>query len=171
MSKDNLNQHLVSNIPNIQEFRDFVKQINKMSKESKSIWRLGIRYRQPKEGHKYGYGGNLRCENANAFSVYIHDRRPYGDQPGNQYRTELWQENYKLEEENEKLKEELAFYKNPYNEWRVSEIEDEIFEDKQKIVKRFIDCDNDLELLRNIELQNKYNQLMEALAYHEEKND
>ena len=163
--------HLVSNVPNVEEFRDFVKSINKMAKDSDSKWKLSIRYRKPKEGHKYGYGGNLRCENADAFSVYVHDRRPYREQPGNQYRAELYQENYKLEEENKELKKELAFYKNPYNEWRVSEIEDEIFEVKQKIVKRFIDCDNDLELLRNIELQNKYNQLMEALAHHEEKND
>ena len=161
--------HLVSNVPNVEEFRDFVKQINKMAKESNSIWKLGIRYRKPKEGHKYGYGGNLRCENANAFSVYIHDRRPYGDQPGNQYRTELWQENYKLEEENEKLKKELAFYKNPYNEWRVSEIEEAIFELKQNIVEDFLR--NFVSEEHRKIVQEKYNQLMEALAYHEEKNN
>ena len=171
MSQTNLCEHLVKNIDNTKDNRDYVRVINKIARASKSKWRLKIRYRKPKEGIKYGYGGSVRREDANAFSIYIEDKTPYGDQPGNQYRTELWQENYKLEEENEKLKKELAFYKNPYNEWRVGEIEEEIFEVKEKIVERFIDCDNDLELLRNIELQNKYNQLMEALAYHEENNE
>ena len=92
--------HLVSNIPNTEENRNFVKQVNKMSKDSDSIWRLGIRYRKPKEGHKYGYGGNLRCENANAFSIYVHDRRSYHQIPENQYRSKLWEENRKLEKEN-----------------------------------------------------------------------
>ena len=133
---ENLNQHLVSNIPNVEEFRNFVKQINKMSKKSNSIWRLSIRYRQPKEGHKYGYGGNLRCENANAFSVYIHDRRPYNQIPSNQYRSKLWEENNKLEEENEQLKKqvelqskrlrkEVALRSNPYIDWAESRLTDE----------------------------------------------
>ena len=165
----NLNQHIVSNIPNVEEFRDFVKQINKMAKESNSIWKLGIRYRKPKEGHKYGYGGNLRCENANAFSVYINDRRPYREQPNNIYRGELWEENYKLEEENKKLKKKLAFYENPYHEWRVSEIEDQIFEVKQNIVEDFL-RDFVSEDHRKI-VQKKYRQLMEALEYHEKNND
>ena len=169
MSQDNLHQHLVNNVPNVEEFRDFVKQINKMARKSNSIWQLGIKYRKPKEGHKYGSGGSLKCKNANAFSVYIDDRRPYSKRPENQYRTELWQENYRLKEENEKLNEELKFYKNPYNEWRVSEIEDEIFEVKQKIIEDFLG--NFVSEDHRKIVQKKYRQLMEALEYHEKNND
>ena len=162
----NLNQHLVSNVPNLEEFRDFVKMINKMAKESSSIWKLGIRYRKPKEGHKYGYGGNLRCENANAFSIYIHDRRPYNQIPENRYRAEAFDAFHKLEEENKELKKKLAFYDNPYHEYRVSEIEDELFEIKDKMVEDYL-VDPIYEELRREKIK-KYSQLMEALAYHEE---
>ena len=167
MSQDNLHQHLVNNVPNVEEFRDFVKQINKMARKSNSIWQLSIRYRKPKEGHKYGYGGNLRCENANAFCVYVHDRSSYNQIPENQYRSKLWEAIRKLEEENENLKKQLATYKNPYIDWSVSSIEDEIYEIKDKIVDRFLECDDDKELLRNQELKEQYDQLMEALEYAE----
>ena len=126
--------HLVSNVPNTEENRAFIKRVNKMSRDSDSIWKLGIRYRKPKEGHKYGYGGNLKCENANAFSVYVHDRRSYGEIPENQYSSKLWEENRLLEKENESLKRQLAIYDNPYIDWSVSSIEDEIFEIKERIV-------------------------------------
>ena len=174
MSQDNLNQHLVSNIPNIEEFRDFVKNINKMARKSNSIWQLGIRYRQPKEGHKYGYGGNLKCENADAFSVYIHDRRAYNKIPANQYRSKLWEENRLLEEENEKLKKQLAIYNNPYIDWSISSINDEIFEVKECIVDGYIEdtlsekvyIDNHSPAAGT--LKEKYNLLMEALEYAEQ---
>tara|TARA_Y100000310_G_scaffold69525_1_gene65046 strand:+ start:1160 stop:1672 length:513 start_codon:yes stop_codon:yes gene_type:complete len=168
MSKDNLYNHLVSDVPNVEEFRDFVKMVNKMAKQSNSIWKLGIRYRKPKEGHKYGYGGNLKCENANAFSIYVHDRRPYSQIPENQYRGKLWEENRLLEEENERLKKELAIYNNPYIDWSISSIEDEIFEVKEKIIERFLACDNDLELLKHNALKTQYDQLLEALEYAEQ---
>ena len=164
---ENLNQHLVSNVPNVEEFRDFVKSINKMAKDSDSIWKLSIRYRKPKKGHKYGYGGNLRCDNANAFSVYIHDRRPYHQIPGNVYNRELWSKNEKLEEENESLRKELVVYKNPYFDWSMSSLEEELFNIKSDIVDRFLECDNDLESLKNDELRNKYNQIMEMILYNE----
>ena len=164
MSQDNLNQHLVSNIPNVEEFRDFVKDINKMAKKSNSIWKLSIRYRKPKEGHKYGYGGNLKCDNANAFSVYIHDRRPYHQIPSNVYRSELWGENRKLEEKNERLKKKLAIYSNPYIDWTISNIEDEIFEVKEAILERYLESYGGL---KDDSLKEKYNQLMEALEYAE----
>ena len=170
MSQDNLNQHLVSNVPNIEEFRDFVRNINKMAKDSNSIWRLSIKYRKPKKGHKYGWGGSLKRDNANAFSVYIHDRRPYHQIPGNQYRTELWQENRKLEEENESLRKELVVYKNPYFDWTMSKLEEELFDIKSDIVDRFLECDDELVSLKNDSLRNKYNQVMEMILYNE-KND
>jgi len=30
-----------------------------------------IKYRRPKVGHKYSYGGSLKRENANEFAVYL----------------------------------------------------------------------------------------------------
>jgi|TARA_Y100000296_G_scaffold78093_1_gene100385 hypothetical protein len=156
--------HLISNVPNTEKNREFVKDINKKTKESNSIWRLSIRYRKPKEGHKYGYGGNLKCENANAFSVYVHDRRSYSQIPENQYRSKLWEENRKLEEENESLKKQLAIYKNPYIDWSISSINDEIFEVKESIVERYLESDDGL---KDDTLKEKYNELMEALEYAE----
>jgi len=160
-------RHLVRNVPNTEDNRKFIKKINKMSKNSDSIWKLFIKYRKPKEGFHYGSGGSLKCDNANAFSVYIDDRRPYGQRPENQYRSKLWEENRKLEEENEALKRQLAIYSNPYIDWSVSSIEDEIYEIRERIVDRFLECDNDKLLLRNPELKEQHDQLMEALEYAE----
>ena len=50
-------QHLVRNIPNTEKNRKFIRQINKISKESESIYKLFIKYRKPKEGFQYGSGG------------------------------------------------------------------------------------------------------------------
>ena len=166
--------HLVSNVPNTEENRKFIKEVNKMSKNSDSIWKLGIRYRKPKKGHKYGYGGNLKCENANAFSVYIHDRRAYNKIPANQYRSKLWEDIRVLEKENEKLKKQLAIYNNPYIDWSISSINDEIFEVKECIVDGYIEdtlsekvyIDN--HSLAAGTLKEKYNLLMEALEYAEQ---
>ena len=165
---DKLNNHLVSNIPNTEENRLFVKDINKKAKESKSVWKLKIRYRKPIEGEKYGWGGGLKRENAKAFSVYVEDRRNYDDVPSNKYASKLYSQVCQLEEENDKLKKQLAIYTNPYYEWRTSEIEDELFEMKETIVEDFL-ANYVSEDHRKI-VQNKYNQLMEALEYHAEDN-
>lgn len=72
MSKDKkplYNQLLI--IENTEKNRDQVKNLNKRMKEYGSRWRLSVRYRKPKEGHKYGYGGSLACENANGLGIYI----------------------------------------------------------------------------------------------------
>ena len=174
MSKDNLCNHLVSNVPNTEENRKFISNINKKAKESNSIWKLKIRYRKPKEGKKYSWGGSVRREDANAFSVYIHDRRAYNKIPANQYRSKLWEENRLLEEENEKLKKQLAVYKNPYIDWSISSINDEIFEVKECIVDGYIEdtlsekvyIDNHSPAAGT--LKEKYNLLMEALEYAEQ---
>ena len=171
MSKAKHN-HLVRNVPNTEENRKFIKQVNKMTKESDSIWKLFIKYRKPKEGFHYGSGGSLRCENANAFSVYVHDRRSYGEIPANQYRSNLWEENRKLEEENESLKKQLVIYKNPYIDWSITSIEGEIFEIKECIIEGYLEdslsekvyVDNHY---GSITLKEKYNLLMEALEYAE----
>ena len=158
---ENLNQHLISNIPNIEEFRDFIKQVNKMARKSNSIWQLGIKYRKPKEGHKYGYGGNLKCKNANAFSVYVRDRRPYSEIPSNQYSSELWGKNRKLQEENESLKKKIAILENPYMHWSLGDIEDELFDVKEDCIDRFV------ESVEDVGLRDKYNLLTEAQTIKE----
>jgi len=163
-------RHLVRNVPNTEDNRKFIKQVNKMSKQSDSIWKLFIKYRKPKEGFKYGSGGSLKCENANAFSVYIDDRRPYGQRPENQYRNRLWEENRKLEEENEALKKQLAIYDNPYIDWRMSEISIELFEVKEEIIEKSLDnilASNVYKDRGERTLKEKYNLLMEALEYAE----
>ena len=166
-------RHLVRNVPNTEENRKFIKQVNKMSKESDSIWKLFIKYRKPKEWFKYGSGGSLKCDNANAFSVYIDDRRPYSQRPENQYRSKLWEENRLLEEENESLKKQLAIYTNPYIDWSVSSINDEIFEIKEYIVDGYLEGNLDEKVYvdnhyGSATIKEKYNLLMEALEYAEQ---
>ena len=51
--------HLANNIPNNRITRYIVRKLNNKMKDSNSMWRLQIRYRKPKDGCKYGYGGNL----------------------------------------------------------------------------------------------------------------
>ena len=165
--------HLVSNIPNTQENRDFVKKINKMSKKSDSIWKLKIRYRKPKQGYNYGSGGSLRRENATAFSVYVEDRRPYTQTPEYESRKRCWDRERELEKENKSLKKQLAIYKNPYIDWSISSINDEIFEIKECIIDAYLEdslseykihVDNHY---GSITLKEKYNLLVEALEYAE----
>lgn len=176
MSKAKHN-HVVRNIPNTEENRKFIKKVNKMSKESDSIWKFFIKYRKPKEGFHYGSGGSLRCENANAFSVYIEDRRPYGKRPIDKVMERSrghYDKMHKLELENEKLREELAIYKNPYNNWSISDIEQELFEIKEYIVEGYINnsLDNECTYVsvvdnnyKSITLREKYDLLMKALTY------
>ena len=73
MSKDRRvgHRHLVSRIPNTEDNRNIVKEINKMMNKSDSLSRIYVRYRQPIEGHKYGYGGGLKKEHAKSFSIYL----------------------------------------------------------------------------------------------------
>jgi hypothetical protein len=168
--------HLVRNIPNTKENRDFVKNINKISKQSDSIYKLLIKYRKPKEGFKYGSGGSLKCENANAFSVYIQDRRPWREQPTSQIYARHDEIERKLNKKISRLERELAILKNPYMDWSNSSIEDEIFEIKESIVDGYLEdnLDNEVYLGINrvvdnhygsITLKEKYNLLMEALEY------
>jgi hypothetical protein len=58
-------------LENTQENRDLIKAFNKNMKEHNSKWKFSIKYRKPKEGHKYGWGGSLKRENANEFAVYL----------------------------------------------------------------------------------------------------
>ena len=169
-------EHLVSNIPNTEDNRKSIKEINKKAKESKSRWHLLIKYRKPKPRFKYGSGGSLRCENANAFSVYIKDRREYCDQPEVKERSRLWDKIRELEKENRKLKKDLLVYKNPYIDWTMSSLEEEIGEIKDYIVEGYLEnnLDDKVYVDKNygsVSLKEKYNLLMEALGYKEELND
>ena len=73
MSKDRKvgHRHLISRIPNTEDNRSIVKEINKMMRKSNSLSRIYVRYRQPIEGHKYSWGGGLKKEHAKSFSVYL----------------------------------------------------------------------------------------------------
>ena len=73
--------HIVRNIPNTPENRNGVKELNKIASKSKSKWRLYIKYRQPKEGKKWGWGGSLACKDANGFSVYMKNIIPWNERP------------------------------------------------------------------------------------------
>ena len=71
--------HLAKGIPNTQENRDRVKQLNKQAKISKSKHRISIKYRKPKEGCKWGWGGSLSCEDAQEFAIYVRDTSPWAE--------------------------------------------------------------------------------------------
>ena len=166
MSQTNLCQHLVKNIDNTDENRDYVRVINKIAKNSDSRWRLKIRYRKPKDGNKYSWGGGLKRENADAFSVYLEDKTPYQETGYWKLRTMY----HKLLEENESLKRKVSFYENPYSQWSGDEIEEELFNVKEDMVERFIDNNNHSGVVKELDddqLRNKYNQLVEVLDYDE----
>ena len=73
MSKDRKvgYRHLISRIPNTEDNRNIVKEINKMMSKSDSLSRIYVRYRQPIDGYKYGWGGGLKKEHAKSFSIYL----------------------------------------------------------------------------------------------------
>ena len=73
MSKDRKvgHRHLVSRVPNTEDNRNIVKEINKMMSKSDSLSRIYVKYRQPIKGHKYSYGGGLKKEHAKSFSIYL----------------------------------------------------------------------------------------------------
>ena len=135
-------EHLVRNVPNTEKNRKFIKDINKMSKESDSIYKLFIKYRKPKEGFKYGSGGSLRCENANAFSVYIADRRPYGSRPIDKILNRSYEVNKELIELEDKITElerEVSVYRNPYYHYSFSDLEEKLNDIKDKMVTRCLE--------------------------------
>ena len=141
MSKANW-EHLVRNVPNTEENRKFIKDVNKMSKESDSYYKLFIKYRKPKKGFKYGSGGSLRCENANAFSVYIADRRPYGSRPIDNAFNVAYKRGRKITELEDKITElerEISIYRNPYYNWSFSDLEDKLNDIKDKMVTRCLE--------------------------------
>ena len=63
-------------IDNTEDNRKAIRQLNKLAKEQNSQYRFSIRYRKPKEGHKYGHGGELRRDNALGIGLYIEGAVP-----------------------------------------------------------------------------------------------
>ena len=81
--------HLAKGIPNTQENRDRVKQLNKQAKLSNSKHRIAIKYRKPKENCKWGWGGTLSCEDAQEFAIYVRDKTPWSEREENKRYREL----------------------------------------------------------------------------------
>ena len=104
-------------IPNTESNRDSIRHINKLAKEQNSFFRLKMRYRCPKEGKHYGWGGDVACEDANGIGVYI-------DGATANYKVddsrEYWQNRLKEKDdnvdnlllENLKLREEISTLKS-----------------------------------------------------------
>ena len=119
--------HIVRNIPNTPENRNGVKELNKIASKSKSKWRLYIKYRQPKEGKKWGWGGTLACKDADGFSVYMKNIIPWGEREeviqsrelGNKYNALLNKfNNMIMEGIVDKLQEDVDSYDLYSNDWR-----------------------------------------------------
>ena len=151
------NEHLVSNIDNSDENRSYVKTINKLAKDSKSKYRIKIKYRKPKDGKKYGWGGSLKKDNANAFSIYVEDKTPYSERTDNIQ----WSKIRELQTENESLKMRIAILENPFMHWSLSDIESELFDVRLDCVDRFIDS------VQDDKLRDKYNLLIQAQTIKE----
>ena len=58
-------------IPNTESNRDSIRHFNKLAKQQNSFFRLKMRYRCPKEGKHYGFGGSIPCEDANGIGIYV----------------------------------------------------------------------------------------------------
>ena len=107
-------------IPNTEGNRDSIRHFNKLAKEQNSLFRLKMRYRCPKEGKHYGWGGDVACEDANGIGIYIdgatnsnyvEDEREYWKSRLKEKDDEMDKvilENLKLREEIETLKNEIA---------------------------------------------------------------
>ena len=158
------NEHLVSNIPNTDKNVAFIKDINKKAKRSLSRWRLRIRYRKPKEGFNYSYGGGLKRENANAFSVYIDTCLPYAQRPEAQSLSRSWDREKELKARIVELENKLLLANNPYKDWSIMEIEDKLFELRDPIIHNYIYQIYDEKLI------DQYKFLIEAKEIKEEAN-
>ena len=124
-SKALYNQLLI--IENTEENRNQIKDLNKRMREYGSRWRLSHRYRKPKEGHKYGWGGSLKCENADGLGVYI---KPCKEQKEaeNKYSREMYEQRQREHRAlNNRLEKYKEFFKKvskellPDGEWYAKE--------------------------------------------------
>ena len=97
-------------LENTQENRDLIKAFNKNMKAHNSKWKFRIKYRKPKEGQKYGWGGSLKQENANEFAVYLNGG--YNDEDIINSRARTWDAHCKVRKLTEKVNKikELLYY-------------------------------------------------------------
>ena len=97
-------------LENTQENRDLIKAFNKNMKAHNSKWKFRIKYRKPKEGQKYGWGGSLKRENAREFAVYLNGG--YNDEDIINSRSRAWDAHRKVRLLTEKVNKikELLYY-------------------------------------------------------------
>ena len=100
-------------IPNTEENRDSIRHFNKLAKEQNSFFRLKMRYRCPKEGKHYGWGGDVACEDANGIGIYIQGATTNSDIQ--KYHSEIGKQDDEMDKvllENLKLREEISILKS-----------------------------------------------------------
>ena len=100
-------------IPNTESNRDSIRHFNKLAKQQNSFFRLKMRYRCPKEGKHYGWGGDVACEDANGIGIYIQGATTNSDIQ--EYHSEIGKQDDEMDKvllENLKLREEIATLKN-----------------------------------------------------------
>ena len=130
------NYNCLLRIPNTEENRNKLKELNSRMKEYGSMWRFTLRGRKPKPGFAYGAGGNLRLENAEEIGVYITTRQS----ASNGYKNS-WTDRYqKMKEEHhkelEQQKQNLDYYKRKWED--SSETMEKLF---QKLIENEIGSD------------------------------
>jgi len=64
------NNHLFK-LANTFENREIIDSLRKAMVKSESKWRLELKGRKPIEGVRYGFGGNVKLEDAKEFAVYV----------------------------------------------------------------------------------------------------
>tara|TARA_Y100001972_G_C7588435_1_gene295017 strand:+ start:155 stop:553 length:399 start_codon:yes stop_codon:yes gene_type:complete len=70
-NKECPNYNCLFRIPNTDDNLAIIKEIRKMMKDYGTRWRIIVRGRKPKTGHKYSYGGGLKIEHAEELGIYI----------------------------------------------------------------------------------------------------
>ena len=58
-------------LANTFENREIIDNLRKAMVKSESKWRLELKGRKPIEGVRYGFGGNVKLEDAKEFAVYV----------------------------------------------------------------------------------------------------
>jgi len=79
--------HLLNRIPNWKVCHFLVWLANRMMCRAGSRWTLTKKYRKPRRGKQYGWGGSLRRKDAKVFAIYLITRRSYDNAKEN-YRRE-----------------------------------------------------------------------------------
>jgi len=64
-------RHLVNDMPNFRGVRWLVKKANQRMRKCNSEYRITIKYRKPRKGKKWGWGGSLTQADARKFAIYL----------------------------------------------------------------------------------------------------